>query len=120
MIPTSRTDPERNRAMRLPRFSILGHLPKIAALLVLGAAAGCNPPSIEDVCGELEDQSCSLWSGYYECVEDGKAVRARVEQAGGCDGALDDYLFCLGDLNDCGWSVCSDEREALERCIGPL
>lgn len=109
--------------MRLPpyhRSRTAALLRGIAAVLALGAAAGCDPPSIEEVCGDLEDQPCSPWSGYYECVEDARAVRARVEQAGGCDGAFDDYLRCLGGVDKCDWSVCNAERVAVIDCIGPL
>lgn len=110
--------------MRLPPFyrsQTASLLRRIAAVLALGAAAaGCDPPSIEDVCGDLENQPCSPWSGYHECVDDGRAVRARVEQAGGCDGAFDDYLHCLGDVRECDWSTCNAARSAVVACIGPL
>lgn len=109
--------------MRLPPFHrsrTAALLRRIAAVLALGAAAGCDPPTIERVCGDLEGQPCSPWSGYNECVDDGRAIRARVAQAGGCDGAFESYLHCLDGVDECDWSRCNAERMAIIDCIGPL
>lgn len=91
-----------------------------AAALSLGALAGCGAPSVKDVCKELEERGCDVWSRYLECVTDGNALRERVEERGGCDGAFDDYLSCIGDLESCGWQSCAAELDRVDTCVGGL
>lgn len=92
----------------------------LAAALTLGAAPGCGGPSVEDVCKQLENTPCRVWSGYGECVEDGNTLRERVEERGGCDGAFDDYLSCIDELDSCDWDSCGAELRRVDTCVGGL
>lgn len=91
-------------------------------LVVLLAAAGCNEPAtVQSVCEKSQERACATWSGMSRCVADGDAIRARVEEAGGCDGALDEYLECHQAEDDCDFEhICTSERADLEVCIGAL
>lgn len=91
-----------------------------AAALSLGALMGCGPPSVKDVCSELEERNCGIWSGVNECITDGNTLRERVEERGGCDGAFDDYLSCLGEQDNCSWGLCDAERQRVSTCVGGL
>lgn len=92
----------------------------LVTALLLATVSGCDyVPSVDDVCARFQDHDCPTWSGEDACKTDGKAVYDRVEQAGGCDGALDEYLICLHDSSSCDWStICPAERSAVEGCIG--
>lgn len=92
----------------------------VCALMVF-SLTGCGAPGVEDICKQLEEQGCSVWSGVEECKADGERLQARVDQQGGCDGAYDDYRRCLWDAASCSWaSECADTRAELESCIGEL
>lgn len=91
-------------------------------LVVLLGAAGCGEPAtIESVCEKAEELACPTWSGLSRCIADGEAIRDRVEAAGGCDGAFEEYMKCQQDKNKCDWEhVCTSERGDLIVCIGEL
>ena len=90
-----------------------------AVLFVVAAAlSGCNAPSIEDVCKKLDKLDCMDSTSETECVGDGKGLKNRVNQAGGCDGAFDQYLTCVANAGCAYASDCADIRRELESCIG--
>lgn len=91
-----------------------------ACLIALAAAfAGCGGSyDIDGLCDRLDELDCPGWQGATACVGDGKSLLARVNEAGGCDGAFDDYMACLTNA-DCAWaSACSSQRAALVDCVG--
>lgn len=98
-----------------------GALAALLATVAVFTLAGCNAPSVEDVCKLLDQQDCSNWSGMSECVVDGTNIQERVDQEGGCEGAYEIYRQCLWDARSCAWeSECADSRAELESCIGEL
>lgn len=98
----------------LPRFGAI-FIALFAALF-----AACGAPSVEDICEMYAAEECANWDSKDQCIAAGNAIGERVDAAGGCDGAFDDYLRCLSTV-DCDFSgICQDELASLEACIGPL
>ncbi|MBK8252765.1 MAG: hypothetical protein IPK82_08870 [Polyangiaceae bacterium] len=97
-------------------------LPRGIFIALLAAFfTGCGAPSVKDICETYESEECGDWDGKTECIAAGNAIDERVDAAGGCDGAFDDYRRCLSDEKSCDFSdICQDERASLEACIGPL
>lgn len=84
--------------------------------LALGAlASGCQP-SVERVCGHLDDASCDV--SYNDCVGDGNALQSDAD-AEDCGDLFSDYLDCVDGAGCAYESVCETEADALFACVGP-
>jgi hypothetical protein len=92
---------------------------RLRIALLLAIVAGCDgPPSVREVCENLDKQkSCFDDFSFDDCVDDGNFLEDDA-RGHGCEAEFDDYLACVNVTVCTADKECAVERDTLDACVG--